>query len=549
MVVLGSFSLSLAGILLGGYLVFRAFASVRLPGAVGVIIFGVVLGPYADPTLVKALPFFKEMAFLLVLCRAGCETQMSEINRTVVLLGSIPVIAEMVGIALVLTATQEGMTMTQGLLAGSMMASLGDGLLLPILNELHTIPGLGPLPRVMACVAPIEASLALFLYAILASLGTTSTVSFWWRLFFAFVKMVASIGIGVLVGWLVALFCKNSMRPSVFGRKVFAGTQPEEFLVLLGAALFVYGLCGEDEHHNALVPNGMHLLGTDPSTERQEPLMLPELGLICVTFFCAYFSPHVAHNADTLFKGLWVFAGLFLFSSIGVGIKDIPGKVKIMTVLLPALACGLVGRFASVLAICAATARSRQKQGGGAAGKGAWPGMRHVALESAFCFACGLPRATIQGVLSSRPYALGIYPGVMVAGYELAGKDGLLSTLAQATLLIMAPCGQLALTFSAQPILTRTVYPPILTRTVHPPSGIDVEQTHTETETQSVGGGLLPHLRASREALIRALAVLSDGSAQLIPKLFHVRVFRAWYAPPASRPRGAQGASVGVSRV
>ena len=84
--------------------------------------------------------------------------------------------------------------------------------------------------------------------------------------------------------------------------------------------------------------------------------------------------------------------------------------------------------------------------------------MRHVALEAAFCFAAGLPRATIQGVLASRPYVEELYPGVVVCGRELAARGGLLQSLAQATLALMAPFGQLVLMLTARPILHRLRY-------------------------------------------------------------------------------------------
>lgn len=291
----------------------------------------------------------------------------------------------------------------------------------------------------------------------------------WFRLLSGLVvRLAASVALGAVVGWGVARFCALSDRPVLAGRRVFVGGGVEMLLVLLGASLFSYGLSGEFSDGEPLVPNVLDLLVpdewsmSDPSCSVDAPrarhcggMLLQELALLCTGFFGAHFSPALAREAEALWSGLWVFGALFLFAAIGVSIDDVPAKVRLLPQLLPALACGLACRFVACLCVCSATARSRQSA---FPQRGAWPGLRHVALEAAFCFAAGLPRATIQGVLASRPYVEQLYPGVVVCGRELAARGGLLQSLAQATLALMAPFGQLVLMLTARPILHRLRY-------------------------------------------------------------------------------------------
>ena len=446
-----AFFLNLSFIILPGYVIFRVFGAMRMPGAVGVLLAGCLARQFAGETMKTALPSLQTLAFVLVLCRAGCEIHVDDLTLTVLLLATVPILTETCCIGLVLSWSLE-VTFQQGLLAGAMLSALGDGLVIPIMQQLRA-SDLGPLPRIMACVAPLEATFALFMYAFLASSGAQSPAPLWARLVFGVVlKLAASIGLGLVVGFGISAFCNNAEWFHIADRRVFSSTEVEEFLVLLGASLFVFGLAGEDAAGEPIVSNGMPLVVPTPPGHKPEGLMLPELALICTTFFCAYFSPRVAHYAETLFEGLWVFGALFLFAAIGAGITDVPRKIELLPKLLPALACGLAGRFVACLVVCGATARKRLVRG---------PlSVRHVVIEATFCVAASLPRATIQGVLAARPAAEGLYPGVMVGSYEFAGKDGLLQTLAQATLALMAPCGQLLLTMVAKPLLTQLSYAP-----------------------------------------------------------------------------------------
>jgi len=57
-----SFFLGLSCILLLGYTVFRVFGALRLPGAVGVMLAGCLLSPFAGPAIHVVLPSIQASA-------------------------------------------------------------------------------------------------------------------------------------------------------------------------------------------------------------------------------------------------------------------------------------------------------------------------------------------------------------------------------------------------------------------------------------------------------------------------------------------------------
>ena len=76
---------SLALIILFGMLAEHLFRKLRIPGLIGMLIVGIVMGPYVldvlDPTLLEVSADFRMLALIVILLRAGLETRKDTLNR------------------------------------------------------------------------------------------------------------------------------------------------------------------------------------------------------------------------------------------------------------------------------------------------------------------------------------------------------------------------------------------------------------------------------------------------------------------------------------
>ena len=91
---------SIAEFLILGFIVEWAFRKLTIPGLVGLLFLGVVLGPFvldlATPELLRVSDELRLIALIVILLRAGLELSKETLNRVggrVLLLATVPAVA------------------------------------------------------------------------------------------------------------------------------------------------------------------------------------------------------------------------------------------------------------------------------------------------------------------------------------------------------------------------------------------------------------------------------------------------------------------------
>ncbi len=377
------FLTSLAVICLSGLLLGSVCAKIKLPPLLGMLIVGIVLGPYVlnliAPSLLDISADLRKLALIIILTRAGLNLNLKDLKKnglSAVLLCFVPAAAEIAAYILLGQLILK-MSVTDAAILGCVMAAVSPAVVVPLMLKLKET-GYGTdkgIPDMIMTGASADDIFVIVLFTSLTTMATDGTFSrnIVWQVP---VSILLGIGAGVAVGFLFVLFVKKiHMRDSI-----------KVILILSFSFLFV---------------------GIETAIEAWVPFS----GLLAVIAFAAViFAGHevCAKRLSLKFSKLWVFAEILLFVLVGAEVNiqyALQNSGIIVCVILLALLFRMFGVF-----LCAAGSKLNGK-------------------ERLFCMIAYTPKATVQAAIGSLPLAMGMACGQTVL------------TAAVLAILITAPLG------------------------------------------------------------------------------------------------------------
>lgn len=377
------FLTSLAVICLSGLLLGSVCAKIKLPPLLGMLIVGIVLGPYVlnliAPSLLDISADLRKLALIIILTRAGLNLNLKDLKKnglSAVLLCFVPAAAEIAAYILLGQLILK-MSVTDAAILGCVMAAVSPAVVVPLMLKLKET-GYGTdkgIPDMIMTGASADDIFVIVLFTSLTTMATDGTFSrnIVWQVP---VSILLGIGAGVAVGFLFVLFVKKiHMRDSI-----------KVILILSFSFLFV---------------------GIETAIEAWVPFS----GLLAVIAFAAViFAGHevCAKRLSLKFSKLWVFAEILLFVLVGAEVNiqyALQNSGLIVLVILLALLFRMFGVF-----LCVAGSKLNGK-------------------ERLFCMIAYTPKATVQAAIGSLPLAMGMACGQTVL------------TAAVLAILITAPLG------------------------------------------------------------------------------------------------------------
>merc|ERR1740123_656106 len=280
-----------------------------------------------------------------------------------------------------------GFTSVEGLVLGTILVAIGDGLVIPKMKEFSCRFVGHPLPRLVFIWAPLEASFALSLFGTLKGFAAPAhqhAVRTEVLILANILRIAATVLLGALLGGLSGLLVSRRTKLTVRGNQVFTGSATEAFLMILAIALLAFGL-------SAGGPNGRMV----PLGFCDGSLFQPELVVIMTgIFFAAVADDEVVLGVENVMGGVWIFGQIVLFSMLGsrTTLSIFPEFIHhVLPMLLTGLCFRFMGVFLSINSILSLGFRGH-------------PFKRSTVLpDSLFCFLSTVPRATIQGALGQVP--------------------------------------------------------------------------------------------------------------------------------------------------
>ncbi|UNC90665.1 cation:proton antiporter domain-containing protein [Candidatus Contubernalis alkaliaceticus] len=386
--------LSLAMMLLCGLLASRLFQKFKLPGLLGLILLGILMGPYVSGFLDEKLLLISNevrlIALIVILLRAGLGLNLEILKKvgfTALKMSAIPCLLE--GFAVTYTAHYWfGLPFFEAGMLGFIIAAVSPAVIVPSMLELKN-RGLGMgsgVPIIVLAGASVDDVFAITLFSVFLGMGTGSGGSSLLQLGMIPVEIAASILLGYIAGLLLVKF---------FDRFAHQLNGMEELMVLTAAAIAIKVL---GDYVNAA---GL-------------------LSVMTVGFVLLAKKENTAYYLEGRLSKVWAVAQIFLFILIGSAVNiQVALEAGLMGLII--IAVGLTFRSLGVFISTFGSFLSLK--------------------ERLFCIISYLPKATVQAAIGGIPLAAGVPSGELILA------------VAVLSILITAPLGAIAIKLSAPLLL------------------------------------------------------------------------------------------------
>ena len=353
----------LCGLLLGGLM-----KKLGLPDLLGMLITGIILGPYAlnllAPSILQLSADLRQIALVIILLRAGLSLDLEalkKVGRPALLMCFIPATLELLG-TLIIAPTLLGISLLDAAILGTVLAAVSPAVIVPrMVNLIEEQRGTHhSIPQLIMAGASVDDIFVIVLFTSFTGIAEGGQFSIE-----SFLGIPLAILLGIVVGLVVGLLltkCFKSMhlRDSI------------KVIIILSIAFLLVSL---ESTIKATIPfSGLIAIMT--------------LGATLYRNYCP-----LASRLSNKFSKLWIAAQLILFVLVGATV-DLSYALKSTIPALLVISFALVFRALGVWLALLKTPLTKQ--------------------ERIFCIVAYMPKATVQAAIGSIPLTMGLSCGPIV---------------------------------------------------------------------------------------------------------------------------------------
>ena len=389
--------LSISLILILGMFMGWICQKIKLPSLLGMLITGIVLGPYVlnllDDSILGISAELRKIALIIILTRAGLGLDLAglkKIGRPAVLMCFVPASFELIGMIL-LAPKLMGLTVLEAAIMGAVLAAVSPAVVVPRMVKLMD-EGYGVnegIPQLILAGASVDDVYVIVLFSTFVGMMQGEGASI-----LKFVNIPISIFLGIAIGLLIGVLL------AYFFKKMHIRDTSKVLIILSISFLLVLM---EDKLYTPITFSALiaiMFIGIGLQKKRET----------------------VAKRLSVKYGKLWVAAEVFLFVLVGATVNiGYLGKVgvKALIVIIGALVFRMFGVFVCLLG----TSLKRK--------------------ERLFTMLAYTPKATVQAAIGGIPLALGFTCGDLVL------------TVAVLAIVLTAPLGAFAIDLSYKKLLNR----------------------------------------------------------------------------------------------
>lgn len=389
---------SLGLVLLLGMALGALAKRLKLPSLVGMIIAGMILGPYAlnllSDSLLNISADLRQLALIIILTRAGLSLDveaLKRVGRPAILMCFVPACFEILGMTLLAPALL-GVSTLDAAIMGAVVGAVSPAVIVPRMIRLSE-EGWGVdrgIPQLILAGASVDDVFVIVMFTAFTGLASGGTGLTAGAVLSIPASILTGVAAGLLLGWLLAQwFRRVHMRDSV------------KVVILLSLAFLL--VAAEDALEGIFPFSGLlAVMGAGVGLQRWRSV--------------------VAQRLSLKFSKLWVAAEVALFVLVGAAV-DLRYALSAGVMAILAVLGALCFRAVGVL-VCVSGAHFSPK-------------------EKLFCVLSYLPKATVQAAIGGVPLAMGLGCGQIVL------------TVAVIAILVTAPLGALAIDRSYTKLLTQ----------------------------------------------------------------------------------------------
>lgn len=384
---------SLSFIFLVGLAMAAICQRIRLPRIIGMLLTGIVLGPYVldilDPSILSISSELRQMALIIILVKAGLSLNLADlkkVGRPAVMLSCVPASFELLGYVLFAPMIL-GVNRIEAAVMGAVLAAVSPAVVVPRMVKLME-SGYGTkksIPQMILAGASCDDIFVIVLFSTFSGMaqgGSARVMDF----VNIPISIVSGILLGAVAGWLLSLFFETAYAKEHYVRNSM------KVIIVLGVSFLLMSV------ENWVKPY-ISVSG-----------LLAVVSMACVLNLRSIKA--VSARLSEKFGKLWLAAEVLLFVLVGAAV-DIRYTMGAGLAAVLMIFTALIFRTIGVLICLAGTALN-------------WK-------ERLFCVIAYLPKATVQAAIGSVPMAMGLPCGQIVL------------SVAVMAILITAPLGALGM--------------------------------------------------------------------------------------------------------
>ena len=381
---------SLAIIILLGLPANKLFEKLKMPGLLGMLILGIIIGPYGlnllQQDIINVSDDLRQIALIVILLRAGfgiSRDALIKSGSSALKMSCIPGLIE--GFFISFAAMKFlNFSFIEGGILGFIIAAVSPAVVVPSMLKLieDHIGEVKGIPTLILAGVSIDDVFAITIFSVFLGLYTGEHINIGTKIVSIPISIILGIVAGIIIGLiLVYIFKKYHIRDT------------KKLLLILGIAILL-----------AKIENLLELKIQIASL----------LGVMTMGFIIGDRLPNLGERLSIRLNKIWVFAELLLFVLVGAQVNIYlaldAGKIGVIIILI-----GLLGRSLGVLISLLGTDFN-------------WK-------EKLFCVISYIPKATVQAAMGAVPLSVGVESGDIILA---------ISVLA---ILITAPLGAIGIDY------------------------------------------------------------------------------------------------------
>lgn len=388
---------SIALIFIFGLLLGAIFQRLKLPSLIGMILVGILLGPYVfnilDESLLRISADIRQVALVIILTRAGLSLDIGDlkkVGRPAILMCFVPACFEILGVILI-APNVLGVTILEAAIMGAVIAAVSPAVIVPRMLRMME-EGYGKekgIPQLILAGASVDDVFVIVLFTALTGFASGEQVS--GNLFLQIpISIVLGIVLGIVCGAVFVQFFRwVHMRDSI------------KILIVLSVSFLLLEL--EQQLEGSVPISGL--------------LAIMSMGMVINLRY-----KQLAKRLSLKYNKLWVAAEVLLFSLVGATVDLQYAReagLAALILVITALCVRMLGVF-----VCMIKTKLTWK-------------------ETLFCMLAYTPKATVQAAIGGIPLAMGLACGQKVL------------TVAVLSILITAPFGAFCVDQSYKKLLKK----------------------------------------------------------------------------------------------
>ncbi|MEW4415220.1 cation:proton antiporter [Clostridium sp. AN503] len=396
---------SLAFIFLAGLFMAAVCQQLKLPRIIGMLLTGIVLGPYAldllDPSILSISADLRQMALIIILLKAGLSLDLSDlkkVGRPAILMSFLPASFEILAFVLFAPGIL-GVTRMEAAVMGVVLGAVSPAVVVPRMVQLmeSRYGTEKSIPQLILAGASCDDIFVIVLFTTFTGMAQGGSAN--WSDFVNIpVSIILGIALGALAGWFMSLFFETAYAHRHCVRN------STKVVILLGISFLL--IAAENWLKGHVSVSGL----------------LAVVSMACVLKLRS--TAFVSKRLSEKFGKLWIAAEIILFVLVGAAV-DIRYTLGAGAAAVGMIFLALAFRAAGVF-LC----------------------MLHTPLnlkERLFCMIAYLPKATVQAAIGSVPLAMGLPCGRIVL------------SVAVLAIIITAPLGAFGMDVTYKKFLVREI--------------------------------------------------------------------------------------------